>query len=161
MKPTTLTRLASQRLPTATTQIRASSSQAGPSKPTKTKRLPKSVLRDLVKLHHTSSSFMYDPAQLPAAFETAFRSGAPEYTRYEDFHNAHITRSSTLVEYDPNSPSGIKSNGQGARVDGVLRSKDIVPTFGFVEEKWSDAGVRGFTMSERDKLVREALFGTF
>jgi len=46
-------------------------------------------------------------------------------------------------------------------VDGVLRSKDIVPTFGFVEEKWSDAGVRGFTMSERDKLVREALFGTF
>jgi hypothetical protein len=104
---------------------------------------------------------MYDPAQLPSAFETAFRSGAPEYTRYEDFHNAHITRNSTLVEYDPNSPSGIKNNSYGGRVDGVLRSKDIVPTFGFVEEKWSDAGVRGFAMSERDKLVREALFGTF
>jgi hypothetical protein len=106
---------------------------------------------------------MYDPSQLPSAFETAFRSGAPEYTRYDEFHNAHITRSEGLVEYDPNSPSGIKSpsNGNGGRVDNVLRSKDIVPTFGFVEEKWSDAGVRGFTMSERDKLVREALFGTF
>lgn len=46
-------------------------------------------------------------------------------------------------------------------MDGVLRSKDIVPTFGFIEEKWSDAGVKGFVVSERDKLVREALFGTF
>lgn len=104
---------------------------------------------------------MYDPSQLPAAFETAFRSGAPEYTRYEEFHNAHITRSEGLVEYDPNSPSGIKTQGEYARVDNVLRSKDIVPTFGFVEGKWSDAGVRGFPISERDKLVREALFGTF
>jgi hypothetical protein len=49
----------------------------------------------------------------------------------------------------------------GLRVDGVLRSKDIVPTFGFVEGKWSDAGAAGFDMSERDKQVREALFGTF
>ena len=64
------------------------------------------------------------------------------------------------MEYDPNSPSGIKTGGY-TRVDNVLKSKDIVPTFGFVEEKWSDGGVRGFAMSERDKLVREALFGTF
>lgn len=173
MKPsTTLVRLASQSTRPTSQICRASSSQAGPSTPApsatkKSKRLPKSVLRDLVKLHHTSSSFMHDPSQLPHAFEIAFRAGVPEYTKYEDFHNAsHLSRQDQqLVEYDPTSPSGTRSgsssSSSGSRIDNIIRSKDIVPTFGFVEEKWSDAGARAFAVSERDKQVREALFGTF
>ena len=70
-----------------------------------------------------------------------------------------------MVEYDPTSPSGTRSgsssSSSGSRIDDIIRSKDIVPTFGFVEEKWSDAGARAFAVSERDKQVREALFGTF
>jgi hypothetical protein len=107
---------------------------------------------------------MHDPSQLPHAFEIAFRAGVPEYTKYEDYHNAsHLSRQDQqLVEYDPTSPSGTRTGaGGGSRIDNVLRSRDIVPTFGFVEEKWSDAGARAFAMSERDKQVREALFGTF
>lgn len=167
MRPTiSIARLSHIRPSVNPTLVKASSSQAGPSTHTpaprrqKQKRLPKSVLRDLVGLHHTAATFMHDPSQLPAAFETAFKSGTPEYIRYDDFHGAaRLSTSSeqTLVEYDPTRES---SSG---RVESVLRSLDVVPTFGYDKGQWSDKGARDIRpdqISERDKQVREALFGT-
>jgi hypothetical protein len=103
---------------------------------------------------------MHDPSQLPAAFETAFKSGTPEYIRYDDFHGAaHLSKSAdqTLIEYHPTRDSNV------GRVESVLRSVDLVPTFGYGKGNWSDRGARSYgadQISERDKQVREALFGT-
>jgi hypothetical protein len=107
---------------------------------------------------------MHDPSQISAAFQTAFKVGQPEYIRYDDFNSAaRLSGSSdqtqTLIEYDPTQASP-----RSGRVDSVLRSRDVVPTFGYTEGQWSDKGARSYgvdEISERDKQVREALFGTF
>lgn len=72
---------------------RASSSAAGAAKPPShaTKsflpngQAPASTLRNLVDLHHTASTFMRDPSEIPTAFESAFRHHTPVFTTYEQF----------------------------------------------------------------------------
>lgn len=150
------------------TAARASSSQAGPSNPTakkqKQKSLPKPVLRDLVKLHHTSSTFMHDPSQIPKAFEYAFRAGQPEYSTYADLvHAVQQQQSSELIPYDPRGPA--RRSSATSFHNSIVSSDEPVQTFGRDTKRWSDRGARAFgeeaTLTEREKQVREALFGTY
>lgn len=158
--PSQLARIARQSaIPAISAGSRASSSQAGPSKPTapptpkQSKRLPKSVVRDLVKLHHSASTFMHDPSQLPDAVETAFRSPPPAHLSYTSFLQAAGA-----------STTSTKGKWRYNRLDSeTLAADEPVATFGKVKSTWSDLGALGGMkiLTEREKQVREALFGTY
>lgn len=140
---------------------RAASSQAGPSTPSpssstsrpKQKRLPKAVLRDLVNLHHRSSTFMHDPAQLTDAFQVAFRTAPPEKIHYDEFRKAAMTTGAVAASGYAR-PSTLTTEYDRPEASFKRPGEDV---------KWSDGGAMDMAdghLTEREKLVREALFGT-
>lgn len=145
------------------TAARAASSQAGPSKPPapasakskQPRRLPKPVLRDLVKLHHTSSTFMHDPYQLHDAFEAAFRAASPDHLPYAFFLDAAGARGQSSQRADAHKADYYEKLSRAA--------DQPCPTFGKTKSSWSDKGLIDDSQepTERQKQLREALFGTW
>lgn len=159
--------------------IRSASSEAGPSKRPQTQRklrvndrsVSPSILRSLVDLHHTASSFLHSPDDISTGFENAFRHtySDPYFVPYRQY------RDSILAGTTERGLGGVSNLVERAGPNAVGRELDkrerLRPaptywrTFKKHEDLWSDRaredGMEGGLFSERELAVKEALFGTW
>ncbi|BEI81979.1 hypothetical protein CcaverHIS002_0211390 [Cutaneotrichosporon cavernicola] len=113
---------------------------------------PRSTLSSLIGLHHESSTFMRDPAEITTA---SFRAAALR-SREE-----HATGG--LTNFATQSPGGL-----GARRAIGLNEEDDLPDQPQVTRnvfrptrKWTSRSRSAGELSERELKVKEALFGTW
>lgn len=129
---------------------------------------PASTLQSLVGLHHSSANFMRDPAEITTAFESAFRHHQPQFQTYDSFRATSIRLRDEhavggLAAYASKNPGGagahraIKYNGIDDLPDQAQITKDIFRP----PRKYTSKRSRAGELSERELMVKEALFGTW
>ncbi|BEI89777.1 uncharacterized protein CcaverHIS019_0211390 [Cutaneotrichosporon cavernicola] len=129
---------------------------------------PRSTLSSLIGLHHESSTFMRDPAEITTAFESAFRHHTPQFQSYSSFRAAALRSreehaTGGLTNFATQSPGGL-----GARRAIGLNEEDDLPDQPQVTRnvfrptrKWTSRSRSAGELSERELKVKEALFGTW
>lgn len=166
------------------TGIRASSSVVPSptkrSKPSNEPRNPdrnvnRTILKDLVDLHHTSASFLHSPDDIAIGFENAFRNtyNDPEFIPYRQY------RDDTLNAMSERGAGGLDNLVERASMSSVgkelskrerLRAAPVYRrTFKKVSNPWSDPSShkrypeysQSGMFSERELAVKEALLGTW
>jgi len=151
-------------------RLAASALRAGPSK--NAPLLPNgkasaSTLRNLVSLHHASSTFMRDPSEIPTAFKNAHTVYKPEFISYEQYRARALKLMADRGEHGLEALAERGVGGTGARGalgelaapgdQAAIHHNKFAPPRG-----WSGRRKTHDTdYTERELRIREALFGTW
>lgn len=126
------------------------------------------TLRSLVSLHHASSGFMRDPAEIPTAFKRSFNAYKTDFITYPQFA---ARAQNLLAERPENGLEKLSEVATGGMSRGVLGDYYSAPGVSASYSRNIFTLPRPWTghretsssaeISERELLVREALMGTW
>ena len=127
--------------------------------------LSRDVLARLVSLHHASASFMHRPSEIMTGFDNAFKNIEAEpyfmpYRRWKKGVVSHIAEGSTIKERpikEDLPPLGKELEDRETLEPSYLYWKTFKP----IDSSWTQnkREIKGLAKSEREKQVKEALFG--
>ena len=156
---------------------RFASSLVGPSRPSQPKvKRPRSqrqrgvatpVLRNLVNLHHSSSSFLHSPEEIDVGFENAFRhtSGEPQFQPYYRYRADALATGADRGQLVERGDSPDSVGAELRKRERLRPAPSYWRTFKKYPDLWSDrakqVGEDGGMLSVRELAVKEALFGTW
>lgn len=123
---------------------------------------PTSHLRTLIDLHHSASSFMRDPSEIPVAFESSFRLHTPTFTSYGEYRHSALAANESRAHGGLETLAERTAGGVGAKTREMGESPELSRDIFRTPRSWSyRRAPAAAELTERELRVKEALFGTW